>query len=233
MALRLGQFVSGLVCDGITKSKNTGEATECTLCVANGASQQKMFRTLLDLQNLDRDSSRKLVIIEPPLVTDENVRSSLLAPWTFSDEVPKAAVWMKDRKPTLRWDEGSDRLYALRLYQPNDDPEPFRTQLGAYVLAAAALPCFPVVPTRRGGQTTFTQRPRDRRGRLSATEIDFYWCLWDVPASPATVTAYHASGEPLNDPASARRRGVYKLLRARRTSMEKGKLVFAPAEAVW
>ncbi len=33
-----------------------------------------------------------------------------------------------------------DPLYALRLYQPNDDPEPFHTQLGAYVLAAAALP---------------------------------------------------------------------------------------------
>lgn len=72
-----------------------------------------------------------------------------------------------------------------------------------------------------------------RAGRQSLAEIDFYWRLWEVPASLATVGALQASGEPLTAPPSARRRGVYRLMRVRRTSMEKGELVFGPAQAVW
>lgn len=206
-----GAFVAGLICDGLTKDKNSDKAAETILCAANGSGHQDMFTTMRDLRRL---------------VTDEHVRSSLVKPWEFGDEVPPETKWMGDRKPTLRWDEGSERIYALRLRDPTDKIEPFRTQLGAYALAAAALPCFPVVPQRRGAATVSTNRE-------SSTQVDFYWMLWERPATLAMVKVMHAIGEALTDPASARRRGVYRLLRARRMTLDKGKLVFSPSEAVW
>lgn len=226
----LGAFVSGLICDGLTRTMDADKAVETTLCAANGSGWQSMFVTMRDLLSFTEAESGGLVRADTLLVTDDHLRTSLTEPWTFRDEVPQPAQgskgWMGSRKPTLRWDEGAERLYALRLHKPTDDPEPFRTQLGGYALAAASLPCFLVVPTRRGGQTIFTQR-------ASSTEIDFFWPLWDRPASLAMISALQTSAEPLCDAASARRRGVYRLFRARRMSLEKGKLVFAPAEAVW
>jgi hypothetical protein len=208
---------AGLICDDGVREF----ATETTLCAANGAGWQNMFTTMRDLRRL---------------ATEQHVRRSLTDSWQFQDEVftelrkkskndPQG--WsMGDRKPTLRWDEGSERLYALRLHKPTDDPEPFRTEFAAYALAMAALPCFPVVPTARGGATVFTTRD-------SSTRTSFWWALWTPPASLTTIKAMHASGEPRTDPASARRRGVYRLLRAQRMILDNGKLVFSPAEGVW
>lgn len=226
----LGAFVAGLICDGLTRANDPDKAVETTLCAANGSGWQSMFVTLRDLFSFTEANSVGLVRADTLLVTDDQLRTSLTEPWTFRDKVPQPAQgskgWMGNRKPTLRWDEGAERIYALRLSKPTDDPEPFRTQLGGYALAAASLPCFPIVPIHRGGQTIFTQR-------VSSTEVDFFWPLWDAPASVAVISALRTSAEPLCDAASARRRGVYRLFRARRMSLEKGKLVFAPAEAVW
>lgn len=200
-------FIAGLMC-GAPGSDTVGEAT---LCAANGAGHQNMFQTLRDLQKL---------------AGEEHLRRALTQPWTFDEGVPPEATWMGTRKPTLRWDEGAERLYALRLHKPTADPEPFTTQIGAYALAAAALPCFPVVPTLRGPRTTFT---------ISAGRgaVDFFWPLWTPPVTMHTLRALHASGEAERDPDGARRRGVYRLLRARRWTQDKGKLTFGPATPIW
>ncbi len=201
------QFFAGLVCDEPPEG-----TSETTLCAANGAGHQNMFTTMRDLRRL---------------ATDEHVRTTLTEEWRFEDDVSESdREWMGNRKPTLRWDEGSERLYALRLHKPTSDPVPFRTQFGAYALAAVALPCFPVVPTARGGQTVFT-------ARVSSTETSFHWPLWDRWVSLPAFQALQASGEPLTDPSSARRRGIYRLLRATRVTQDKGKLTFFPAEALW
>jgi hypothetical protein len=99
--------------------------------------------------------------------------------------------------------------------------------LGAYALAASALPCFPTFPVRGGGMTAFTRRGRD------AGELIFYWPLWDVPMSLEAFRTTHTSGEALREAADARLRGVYRLMSARRITQDKGKLTFQSPEAVW
>lgn len=213
------RFLSGLLCDGLTKNSDNESAAETVLCAANGAGRQKMFQTMRDLAGLATHG-------ESPLVTATQLRSSLSDAWAFADNVPAKAKWMGSRKPTLRWDESAERLHALRLHEPTADPEPFRTQLGAYALAANALPCFPTFPVRRGSLTSFSRRRR-------AGEVTFHWFLWEAPATLAAVTAMHLSGEALRDADAARIRGIYRLMRVRRQTQEKGKLTFQSAEPLW
>ncbi|MGQ0752298.1 MAG: type I-G CRISPR-associated protein, Cas3-extension family [Betaproteobacteria bacterium] len=227
--LTMWSFVTGVLCDGLTKKNDKQLAAETVLCAANGASHQKMFQTIRDLGNLEFDNEVARCP-SPPLVTPEHLRCALTGTWKFADTVPADAVggkgWMGNRKPTLRWDESAERLHALRLHEPTADPEAFATQLGAYALATAALACFVTFPVRGGGITAFTRRH-------DASELIFHWPLWDVPMSLATFLATHASGEALREPADARLRGVYRLMGVRRMTQDKGKLTFQSPEAVW
>lgn len=222
--------VPGWVCDGLAKKEKNYLVAETALCAANGAGHQMMFQTLRDLRNLEFADGRMQCPL-PPLLTQEHLRSALRDVWKFGDTVSAEAVsndgWMGNRKPTLRWDESAERLHALRLHEPTADPAAFATQLGAYALAASALPCFPTFPVRGGGMTAFTRRGRD------AGELIFYWPLWDVPMSLAAFLATHASGEALRKAADARLRGVYRLMSVRRMTQDKGKLTFQSPEAVW
>lgn len=217
------RLISGLLCDGLTKNKDDSCAAETVLCAANGASHQKMFQTIRDLAGIEISHGIRW---SPPLVTADHLRTSLTEVWSFVDVVPDGIDWMGNRKPTLRWDESAERLHALRLNEPTADPEPFSTQLGAYALATAALGCFPTFPVRRGSLTSFTRRQ-------DQSELVFHWPLWKIPATLATIQAIHLSGEALRAPGSARSRGVYRLMRARRQTQEKGKLTFQSAEACW
>jgi hypothetical protein len=222
-------FVTGLLCDGLMKRNDKHLAAETVLCAANGASHQKMFQSLRDLGNLQFDNGFACCPL-PPLVTQEHLRATVTDTWKFADTVPADALgkgWMGNRKPTLRWDESAERLHALRLREPTADPEAFTTQLGAYALAATALPCFPTFPVRGGGMTAFT-----RRGR-NIGELIFSWPLWNVPISLAAFLATHASGEALTKAAEARQRGVYRLMSVRRMTQDKGKLTFQSPEAAW
>lgn len=227
-------FVSSLLCDGLAKdtkkaaeTNGKDEAAETVLCAANRGSHQKMFVTMRDLRNLVVEQS-EIADAEPKLVTASHLRRTLTELWRFDDIAPKAVTaWLRDRKPTLRWDEGAERLHALRLHDPTKDPDPFSTQFGGYSLAASALPCFQTFPDKRGALTSFSLREKN------AKEVTFFWPLWDTPATLATTQAMHLSGEAQRDPTSARARGVYRLMRATRQTQEKGKLTFQSAEALW
>lgn len=223
-------FISGVLCDGLTKRNDNHLAAETTLCAANGGSHKKMFQTLRDLRNLATRSDG-LGERKPALVAPEHLKSAMTSLWRFADAVPLDLLGkeggMGDRKPTMYWDEHAERLHALRLRDPTNKAETFTTQLGAQALAAQALSCFPCFPVRRGGLTTFTCRSRD------AGESIFYWPLWDVPISMATFLATHASGEALRESSDARLRGVYRLMSIRRMTQGNGKLTFQSPEAVW
>ena len=89
--------------------------------------------------------------------TAEQLHEALFGPWRY-----------RDASPTMRWDAEDDRRYALRWDEPAKDP--VRTVRGANLLAIAALPLFPVVPTSgttvattgfsgRGSRDTFVAWP--------------------------------------------------------------------------
>jgi hypothetical protein len=220
-------FLSGLVCDSDLQAEmNKAEAGATTLCAANGASHQKMFTTMRDIQNLRVDEAGSLVASPTILVREDHLYQALHESWKFQDVVPEEAKWMGTRKPTLRWDESAERLHALRFADPNDDPEPFRTELGAYALAVHALPCLPVVPWRHGPLTVSSAAAKNGA-------VDFYWPLWETPLTLHAMKMLLWSAEARFDPESARQRGVFRLMSARRLTQEKGKLTFLPAKSVW
>jgi hypothetical protein len=68
--------------------------------------------------------------------SSEQLHEALFGPWRY-----------RDSSPTMRWDTEDDRRYALRWDEPSKDP--VRTVRGANLLAIAALPLFPVIPTSR------------------------------------------------------------------------------------
>jgi hypothetical protein len=146
-------FVSGLMCESPKHDDGGATAAATTLCALSGSGHQDLFVTLRDLRNLRPGADDSVTAAPTELVRDEHLKAALLRPWTFKDIVPSEAAWMGTRKPTLRWDEGAERFHALRLSDPTKDIEPFSTELGAYALAANALACLPVVPSRRGPLT--------------------------------------------------------------------------------
>lgn len=221
-------YLSGLVCDNdLLSEKSKADAGATTLCASNGAGHQKMFTTMRDLHNLIVDDKESVIAAPTKLVTEDHIRRALREPWSFKDVVPDdARSWMRDRKPTLRWDEGAERLHALRFADPNADPEPFRTELGAYALATHSFSCLPVVPSRRG-PLTVSSTAADNGA------IDFSWPLWWPPIRLQAVKMLIWSAESSLDSDSAKQRGVFRLMRARRLTQDKGKLTFLPAVHVW
>jgi hypothetical protein len=87
-------------------------------------------------------------------VTAEQLRRALFAPWTY-----------RDFRLSLRWDPLDDRRYATRWADPSDDV--VVGEHGANLLAAFALPLFPLIPTKRGAVTTGFGTPRV-----------FTWPIW-------------------------------------------------------
>ncbi len=220
-------YLSGLMCDSPKTDKNKSRVEATTLCALSGSGHQDLFVTLRDLRNLHAEAKNARVSTLSKLVQEQQIRRVFCEPWEFQDAVPReASCWMKDRKPTLRWDEGAERLHALRFADPNKDSEPFRTELGAYTLASNALACLPATPNRRG-PLTVSSRSRD------GGAVDFFWPLWEIPLTIRAVKPLLWSGESERDPDSAQRRGAFRLMRARRLTQGNGKLTFPPAVAVW
>jgi hypothetical protein len=147
-------------------------------------------------------------------------------PWALEFEPTaedRLELSLGNRKPTLRLDPSDERLYALRLDNPVSSDASYRTELGAQALAAAAFGGLPVVPRQRHPVTVGSER----RG----TRTFFYWGLWSVPASYATVRSLLATG--VRNPVDARARGLFAAFRAARVTGAKGKLSFAPTEPWW
>lgn len=196
-------FLAGLAC------VIGDEASESTLCAANGASHQNLIQSMRDVLKL---------------VEDDHVRLALFEPWQKAYRVPddkRKQLLLGDRKPTLRLDPSDERLYALRLSNPTTTDD-FRTELGAQVLAIPAFALLPVVPCKQP-VTVASARHRQR--------VTFSWPLWDIPATLSTVRALLWGG--VGRPQVQRERGIFAAFSADRVSGAKGKLSFAPSQGVW
>lgn len=185
------------------------EASESTLCAANGASHQNLVQSMRDVLKL---------------VEEEHVRLALYETWRREYRVPgdkRKELKLGTRKPTLRLDPADERLYALRLSNPTTTDD-FSTELGAQVLAIPAFGLLPVVP---GGQpvTVASERSRQR--------VTFSWPLWRIPATLRTVRSLVWEG--VGHPKEQRERGAFAAFSADRVYGAKGKLSFAPSQGVW
>lgn len=196
-------FLAGLAC------VIGDEASESTLCAANGASHQNLVQSMRDVLQL---------------VEGEHLRLALFETWKKTYCVPddkRRQLQLGTRKPTLRLDPADERLYALRLSNPTTTDD-FRTELGAQALAIPAFAALPVVP-RKQPVTVASMRHRQR--------VTFSWPLWNVPATLPTVRALLWGG--VGRPQVQRERGVFAAFSADRVSGAKGKLSFAPSQGIW
>lgn len=196
-------FLAGLAC------VVGDDASESTLCAANGASHQNLVQSMRDVLRL---------------VEDEHVRLALFETWRKAYRVPddkRQQLQLGTRKPTLRLDPSDERLYALRFSNPTTTDD-FSTELGAQALAIPAFALLPVVP-RKQSVTVASTRSRQR--------VTFSWPLWNVPATLPTVRALLWGG--VGHPQVQRERGVFAAFSASRVSGAKGKLSFAPSQGIW
>ncbi len=185
------------------------EASESTLCAANGASHQNLVQSMRDVLKL---------------VEVEHIRTALFEPWKRAYRVPddkRKELKLGTRKPTLRLDPSDERLYALRLSNPTTTDD-FSTELGAQALAIPAFALLPVVPGKQP-VTVASKRSRQR--------VTFSWVLWNVPAGLRAVRSLAWAGA--GRPSEQRERGVFAAFSADRISGAKGKLSFAPSQGVW
>ncbi len=87
-------------------------------------------------------------------------------------------VWTnKDPTDSFRWDPAEDRRYALRANDPSRDRT--TTEHGANVLAAIALPLFPLFAVARRGEA----RVLSPSTHYDGSEIAFSWPIWTRAAS--------------------------------------------------
>ncbi len=185
------------------------DASESTLCAANGSSHQNLVQSMRDVLKL---------------VEEEHVRLALFEPWKRSYRIPdvkRKELQLGTRKPTLRLDPSDERLYALRLSNPTTTDD-FSTELGAQALAIPAFGLLPVVP----GKESITVA-----SRRSGKRVTFSWVLWTVPATLRTVRSLVWGG--VGRPKEQRERGAFAAFSADRVSGTKGKLSFAPSQGVW
>jgi hypothetical protein len=127
----------------------------------------------------------------------------------------------------MRWDAEDDRRYALRWDEPSKDP--VRTVRGANLLAVAALPLFPVVPTSSNTVATTGFSGRGSRDTFVAWPIWTGWLALDAVRSLLSVKA-------LQDRSAAsalalRSVGVSAVYRSQRITLGKYRN-FTPAQAV-
>jgi hypothetical protein len=128
-------------------------------------------------------------------VTEEKLRRCLFEGWTYGD-----------LRRSFRWDPGEDRRYAYGWSDPSG--EEVRTEHGANLLAAMALPLFPSVPVARGLATTGFEAER----RPAA----FTWPLWGPPVGPDVVrslVALKGLHDEVPDRDYLRRVGVVEVFR--------------------
>lgn len=188
---------------------NGHEVIESSLCAANGAGHQNLIQSIRDVLDL---------------VEAHHLANALFEPWTKKDTVSvdaRTKFGLGNRKPTLRFDSGDERLYALRLENPTKADD-FTTEFGAQALAIAALSIIPVLP----GRDSICIASRRERHR-----VFFHWCLWTAPCTQVTVRSLLSLGVDKKEALQAR--GAFAAFRAARVSGAKGKLSFAPTEGLW
>lgn len=181
-----------------------GFAADTDFRTVRGAGHQHFFGIMVN----------QLIELQP-----QHVQKTLFAPWRYDD--PLEAL-------SLRWDPLDDVRYALRWGNPSGDPLRKRqgNMIAANTLAAAALACFPIVPTDDGVATTGFSRI-DRATCWS-------WPLWDgfLNLDCARSLLAHRelqSKEPNHGQLSPM--GIFGVFRTERFTQGKFRN-FTPAEAV-
>ena len=99
-------------------------------------------------------------------ITAEQLHRALFETWKYCDP-----------RMSFRWDPIDDRRYALSKEDPSNNE--VRTEHGANLLAAYALPFFPIAPTERGARTTGFAKLKN--------ESIFSWPVWTEPFGIDTI----------------------------------------------
>jgi len=102
-------------------------------------------------------------------VTLNHLREALEGPWLRRDELP-----------VLGWDAASERMYALRAFDPSKDGK--TGTAGAEWLAFLGIRCFPTVPVGPTSNMTTGMAGSWKKG-------SFRWQIWTGPLSPAAACA--------------------------------------------
>lgn len=148
--------------------------------------------------------------------TAEQIHEALFGPWRY-----------RDSSPTMRWDSEDDRRYALRWDEPSKDP--VRTVRGANLLATAALPLFPVVPSSGTSVVTTGFSGRGSRDTFVTWPIWSAWLSLDSARSLLNLYALQSRDEDfLNE---SRAFGISAVFRSQRITLGKFRS-FTPAASL-
>ena len=193
-----GALMSALVAEGSLDKQGVAKPSDLYFT----AGQQKFL-----------DTTRKIL----RGAAREDMLSGLLGPWSYGSELP-----------SLGWDVGDDRVYALRANNPS--PEKKLTNPGVDALAVLGLSLHPVFA---GKERTLTQ------GCSGSWKAGHYsWPLWRRPATPYAVRSLLAHAH--DHPTATDRRvwfrawSVDRVLRSPiHRSDQGGYGTFGPPEVAW
>lgn len=169
----------------------------------DGAIEDTSFRTMSGAGNQHFLESIQVLAQE---TTPEQLREAVFGPWRY-----------RDRAPAMRWDSQDDRRYALRWDEPSKDP--IRTVRGANLLAIAALPLFPVIPTSGRSVATIGFSGRGSRETFVAWPIWTGWLGIDAVRSLLGLSEIQQASE--NTGSIADMRGIAAMYRSQRITLGK------------
>jgi len=107
------------------------------------------------------------------VVTEEQLHRSLIGPWTY-----------QDLRLSFRWEPADDRRYAISWNDPSSVV--VQTEHAANLLAAFALPLFPVAPQLRSARTTGFHQHQD--------DSFLTWPIWEDSRSVDGIRSFISSG---------------------------------------
>jgi len=143
----------------------------------------------------------------------DDVQEALEGPWRYPSDLP-----------SLMWDVGDDRVYALAAKNPSGDKK--RSEPGAEWLALLGLSSLPVTI---GPDRTLTPGVKGT-WKYGA----FRWPLWSVPLGHEAIRSLLASVADPPDHHRLTSLGCFSVLRSTiRRSEQGGYGTFAPAEVLW
>ena len=160
-----GAVLDALSCDAAIKKDNTLWPTP--FCFMFGQGHQHFLTRFREVPVgvLPKALARKKK--PPDLNSPPFLAKALFCVWTNEDPTD-----------SFRWDPAEDRRYALRANNPSGDKT--MTEHGANVLAAIALPLFPVFAVARRGEARVLPPSTCYDG---SGQIAFSWPIWTRAAS--------------------------------------------------
>lgn len=181
-----------------------GKIEATPLCLLFGQGHQYFLDRLTAVPRMEapppRGRGKKAVM----LTAAETLREALFRPWERQDPTP-----------SFRWDPAEDVRYALRADDPSGEKS--TTQHGANRLAALGLAALTVTPVQRGERV----RLQVVGGVSHRGGFDFFWPVWNAPASLAAIRAMLTHPSLPKGPEALAHLGVAEVRRAHRISVGK------------